>query len=137
MVIKVKGKEYILQQSAIDPSVWIILRGGLLPKGGGRPLHPSFNPEEAESGAYGYLVTYVDDFLIMAPDDTIDQLSAVIAAKWKITEKPKVTFGSGGSVEYLSVNITATEKGFLLDQTVYTRDLLAKWSMEECRPSAH
>ena len=68
MVSKLKGQQYILQQSAIDPSVWVILRGGLLPNGGGRPQHPSYNSEEAESGAYGYLVTYVDDFLILGPD---------------------------------------------------------------------
>ena len=36
-------------------------------------------------------------------------------------------------MEYISVNITATPSGFSLDQTVYTADLLSKWSMRECK----
>ena len=36
-------------------------------------------------------------------------------------------------MEYLSVNSTATPSGYFLGQTVYTKDLLSKWSMDECR----
>ena len=87
-------------------------------EGVGRALRSNFDPEVAESGAYGYLATYVDDFLILGPDPIIDNAKGVFEAKWKITEKPTVAYGSGCSVEYLSVNITAQDTGFFLDQTV-------------------
>ena len=45
-----------------------------------------------------------------------------------------MAYGSGRSVEYLSVHIPALDTGFFLDQTVYTKDFLSKWSMDECRP---
>ena len=79
------------------------------------------------------MVTYVDDFLILAPDAFLDKVNGAIESKWRITEKPTVHYGSGISVEYLSVNITAVKDGFFLEQSVYTQDLLAKWSMAECR----
>ena len=44
-----------------------------------------------------------------------------------------VAFGSGGSVEYLSVEIRALPDGWLLTQAAYTQDLLQKWSMTERR----
>ena len=147
MSFKVDGKTYVFVQSAIDPSVWMIVRGdkvkagklgsagsgGYVSKDAGRPLHAHFDPEVAESQCIGFLVTYVDDFLILASDPVIEQVRGVIEAKWRITEKPTVSYGSGCSVEYLSVNITALEHGYFLDQAVYCNDLLAKWSMDECR----
>ena len=40
-----------------------------------------------------------------------------------------------GSVEHLSVHITAEKSGWFLDQGAYCQDLPAKWSMAECRAS--
>ena len=54
--------------------------------------------------------------------------------KWKITDKPGVSSGSDGSVEYLSVDIVAMPDGYSLNQAVYTRDLLQKRGMTACRP---
>ena len=99
----------------------------------GRALRSSFNTEVAESVAYGYLVTYVGDFLILGPGPIIDNVKGVIEARWNITDKPAVACGSGCSVEYLSVHITALDTGCCLDQPVYTNDRLSKWIMDECR----
>ena len=44
------------------------------------------------------MVTYVDDFLILAPDAVINSVAGVIEKKWKITQKPTVAYGSGCSV---------------------------------------
>ena len=63
----------------------------------------------------------------------IDAVRDKLRETWQITDKPTVNFGSGLSVEYLSVNITAEQNGWFLDQGVYCQDLLAKWSMSECR----
>ena len=138
MSFKVDGKPHVFVQSAIDPSVLMIVRwgkgnnvskgvgsGGIVSEDAGRPLHARFDPEVAESQCFGYLATYVDDFQILASDPVIEQVRGVIEAKWRITEKPTVSFGSGSSVEYLSVNITALEHGYFPDQAVYCADLLA------------
>ena len=80
-----------------------------------------------------YLITYVDDFLILGPAPLIDKVTEVFKGQWKVTDKPSVSYESGNSVEYLSVNSTATPSGYFLDQTAYTKDLLSKWIMDECR----
>jgi len=134
MQIKVKGQTYVFEQSAIDPSVWLIVRGALDKAGVGRPTHRTGTSEGVESGSFGYIVVYVDDFLIVGSDPFIDAATTVIKAKWKITDKPTLKCGSGKSVEYLSVDICAVTGGCYLSQSVYTRDMLAKWSMDECRP---
>ena len=128
MTLKLHGKTYHFRQSVIDPSVWIIERSGIVAEAAG-----SGGTATADSAVIGFLVTYVDDSLILGADPVIGAVTNVIRAQWKITEKPTVSIASGNSVEYLSVNITATPSGYFLDQTVYTKDLLSKWSMDECR----
>ena len=126
MTFNYNGKEHRFVQSVIDPSVWIIQRVGFVANAAG-------SGSTGVDEAVGYLITYVDDFLILGADPLIDKVTDVIRGQWKITEKPTVSIASGNSVEYLSVNITATPSGYFLDQTVYTKDLLSKWSMDECR----
>ena len=101
MQIVVKGKTYVLVQSHIDPSVWSIVRGsvasegagsangrgaskgagapGSASKGAGRPLREALSPEIADSAAFGYLVTYVGDFLIASDDPFIDAARDLLA----------------------------------------------------------
>ena len=80
----------------------------------------------------GWVVVY--DFAIVASDPVIDLVRDVIAKKWRITDKPTISFGSGQKVEYLSVEVHALPEGYFLTQDTYTEDLLRKWSMDECRP---
>ena len=80
---------------------------------------------------------YVDDFAITGHDKAIEAVAAAVKAKWRITEQPTVKFGSWQSTQYLSVDIVAEATGFFLSQAVYTRDLLEKWGMSECRALAH
>ena len=99
MTIIVKGKKYMFQQSHIDPSVWVIVRsaGDIVPKGAGprrpadeeaTPLHDTFSSDHTESAAFGYIVIYVGDFLIISDDPFIDAVRDKLQAKWKITDKP-------------------------------------------------
>ena len=57
-----------------------------------------------------------------------------IENKWKISARDLVPFGSGRSVEYLSVEVSAAKDGWTLSQQTYCDDLLSKWSMQDCRP---
>ena len=94
MSFKIKGKSFVFKQSAIDPSVWVIVRGDIAPgiasegagsgstsEGVGRALHSNFDPQVAESGVYSYLATYVNDVLILGPDPIIDNVKGEVEAK--------------------------------------------------------
>ena len=61
----------------------------------------------------------MDDFLIVSDNPFCDAVRDKLIETWKITDKPTVNFGSGLSIEYLSVYITAGEPGWFLDQSVY------------------
>ena len=74
------------------------------------------------------------DFLTVGNDETINAATDVIKNRWKVSEKDTLNYGSGLSVEYLSVNVQALPQGFFLSQAVYTTDLLEKWSMAERKP---
>ena len=69
---------------------------------------------------WGWIIVYVDDFAIVSSDP--------------VSDKPIVPFGSGKTVEYLSVEVEAVSDGWLLGQKTYCADLLTQWSMQECRP---
>ena len=122
------GEVHHLRQSHIDPSVWTIVKGAIAPEGAGRPERNA-KPEDV----VGYLVVYVDDFLILGLPKTIDAVTVAIKSVGKITDNPTLKWGSGLTVEYLSVEIAAVENGWHLSQATYCKDLLAKWGMEECR----
>ena len=74
------------------------------------------------------------DFAILSSDPVSDLVNKAIEEKWKVSDKPIVPFGSGKTVEYLSVEIEAVSDGWLLGQKTYCADLLTKLSMQDCRP---
>ena len=74
--------------------------------------------EAVGSEAVGYIVAYVDDFLIVGADPFIDAAAARINEKWKIAGKPTLQLGGGKSVEYLSDDIAAEAAGYFLSQPV-------------------
>ena len=84
----------------------------------------------------GWIIVCVDDFAIVADDSVSNLVKEAIEKKWQISDKPLVPFGSGRTVEYLSVEITAAADGWQLSQGTYCDDLLTKWSMQDCRPIA-
>ena len=133
MTIIHNGVNHIFLQSHIDPSVWSIVPGDLDEQGNGRPTSCSNPAKAGVTQVVGWIVVYVDDFMIVGSNPVIDAATSAIKAKWRITDKPTVNFGSNESVEYLSVDIKAVPTGYCLSQPAYTSDLLAKWSMGECR----
>ena len=60
----------------------------------------------------GWIIVYVDDFAIVADDSVSNLVNDAIEKKWQISDKPLVPFGSGRTVEYLSVDITAAADGW-------------------------
>ena len=59
-----------------------------------------------------------------------------IEAKWQISDKPLVPFGSKKTVEYLSVERTTASDGWQLSQLTDCDDILTKWPMQACRSIA-
>ena len=131
MKITYTGKNYHFRQSVIDPSVWTIIPGD--PPAHGSPIAPEGVGSPHVSGGR---IVYVDDFAIVSDEAVSELVNQAIESKWTISTKPLVPFGSGQTVEYLSVEITAAKDGWLLSQITYCDDLLTKWSMQECRPVA-
>ena len=115
-----------LRQSHIDQSVWSsIVPGSPTPQG-------VWNPK-TDVPAVGWVVVYVDDFLIVGDNPTIEATTEAINNRWKVSEKPTLQYGSNLSVEYLSVDVKATPQGLFLPRPVYTADLLKKWSVQDCK----
>ena len=106
MTFKYQNKEYRFKPRAIDPSVWAIERSDFVAEAAG-----SGSAAASYSAAIGFLATYVDDCLILSSDPVVEAATNVIRAQWEITDKPTVSFGSGASVDHISVNITANPPG--------------------------
>ena len=115
-----------MRQSHIDPSVWSVVPGPPTPQGVWEPVDGVT--------AIGWVVVYVDDYLVVGSDLVIDSVTETIKAKWQTSEQPTLQYGSNASVAYLSVDVKATPEGFFLSQPSYTEELLEKWSMQECNP---
>ena len=91
MKVIIDGVEHSFIQFHIDQSVWSIVRGAPTPQG---VLHPS-----GDAPAVGWVVVYVDDFLVVGSDGTIDATTETLTDRWKISEKPTIQYGSSCSVE--------------------------------------
>ena len=130
MSITHEGQQCHFRQSTIDPSIWSIIPGAP-PKHGS-----SIVAQAAGTSVLGWIIVYVDDFAIVASDAVSELVKQAIEKKWKISVKDIVPFGSGRSVEYLSVEVSAAKDGWTLSQQTYCDDLLSKWSMQDCRPIA-
>ena len=102
------------------------------PPRGGRPLHEAFSPVEAESAAFGYLVIYVDDFLVVSSDPFIYAARGALLSKWKVTDKPTIQYGSGLCITPLCQQHRRAW-WVLPGPRVCSNGLLCKWSMDERR----
>ena len=97
---KLPEGEVCFVQSEVDGSLWYILVGG------------------RRAGA---IVCYVDDLLIAGESLVAKEAAQMIARKWKCTEPQwdEVTFNG--------FEIARSDKGMLLKQDSYTKDLLARY----------
>ncbi|CAE7359300.1 RE1 [Symbiodinium sp. CCMP2592] len=100
-----------LEQGQSDPSVWRIMRGQQLS---------------------GYLVTYVDDFLIVS-----DRATAVGLHQWLLEGAGWQTDGlseakPGSPIRFLGMQLSGFEDGhFSLDQEAYVDELIRSYNLPE------
>ena len=90
---------------------------------------------------YGYLLTYVDDFLVVGPLHVRKAIEEEISRFWKIRIEGQVKQydkqNPEASLTFLSTVIRShpTQGGFTMSQEAFVRDVLKTWEMTDCKPS--
>ena len=107
-----QGHQFRLRQSTADGAVWSIV--------------------DSAGNVCGYVLTYVDDFLILGPSSVVSATRSALGGLWRTSSQPQVGPGSPGVVRYLSIDIAVkVDSTITLSQHSYTEDLLEKWGMEK------
>ena len=105
---------YRLEQSDADPSVWNVRC-------------------EATGTLHGYVLTYVDDFMLIGTDATVEGVRCALRSLWTTSDQPTISRTSPGKVKYLSIGVEYRSDGSItLPQQAYTQELLEKWGMKDC-----
>ena len=113
--------------SSIDVALWILVQD---------------NDEEWDHNRtpYGFLLTYVDDFMVVGPPNVRIAIEEEISRIWEIKVTGSVNqFNAANldaSVTFLSTTIRShpTLGGFTMSQEEFIRDMLKTWEMSDCRP---
>ncbi|HEY0651630.1 MAG TPA: reverse transcriptase domain-containing protein, partial [Chryseosolibacter sp.] len=79
-----------------------------------------------------YLGTYVDDLIILAPEDTTNKIEQMLNEKFE-TQRSEF--------DYLGVSITSSDEGFKLSHFKlsherYAKEMLERFGMENCNPKS-
>ena len=113
--VYVDNDTYRLQQSDADPSVWNVRC-------------------ETTDALCGYVLTYVDDFMLIGSDAVVQGLRQALSSLWTTSDQPTISRTSPGKVKYLSIDVEYRSDGSItLTQHAYTRELLEKWGMKDCK----
>ena len=111
-----QGETLRLKQSDVDPSVWLVT--------------PEKEPRvESERRLMGIVLTYVDDYIYFSHSELCDKIEDHLARIWKVSAQPRLVYGKGGDLKYLSMTIRGRSDGYLLHQLEYTTDLIEKWGL--------
>ncbi|CAK0858473.1 unnamed protein product [Prorocentrum cordatum] len=114
LVVDIGGEPHVLRQSTADPAVWAVV-----PQQGG--------------DVDGYVLAYVDDFLMMGSDSAVIALRDQLGKLWRTSSQPIVSRSAPGTLRHLSIDIELRADGTLtLGQRRYTEELLEKWGMLHC-----
>ena len=115
VTVYIDNHTYRLVQSDADPAVWNIVG-------------------ETEWLIQGYVLTYVDDFMIIGSDATVEGVRTALRSLWTTSDQPTISRTSPGKVKYLSIDVEYRSDGSItLSQHAYTRELLEKWGMKDCK----
>ena len=107
-------------QSSIDVALWILVDD----------IEEDFDHKR---NTYGYLLTCVDDFLVVGPLHVRNAIEEEISRTWKIkVEGHANQFDNqnpGASLTFLSTVIRSHPKqgGFTMSQEAFIRDVLKTW----------
>ena len=91
---------------------------------------------------YGYLLTYVDDCLLIGPRHVRNAIEEEISRLWKIRIEGQVNQldakNPEASLTFLSTVIRSHPNHglFTMSQEAYVRDVLKTWELTDCRPLA-
>merc|ERR1712240_217341 len=113
-------------QSSIDVALWVIIEDVMQDFGHKRKT-------------YGYLLTYVDDFLLIGPLNIRNAIEEEISKIWKIKVEGSVNqydeANPEASLTFLSTVIRSHPifGGFTMSQEAFVRDVLKTWEMTNCR----
>ena len=127
MHFQIRNQQLRAMQSSIDVALWILVDN----------VDKDFDHKRR---TYGYLLTYVDDFLIVAPRHVRKAIEEEISRFWKIRiEGEVVQFDKQNpeaSLTFLSTVIRShpTRGGFTMSQEAFIRDVLKTWEMTDCKP---
>ena len=116
-----------LMQSSIDVALWTVVED---------------TEEEWDHNRtpYGFVLTYVDDFLVVGPRDVRNAIEEEISKIWQIKVTGDINQfdpdNFDASLTFLSTTIRShpTHGGFSMTQEEFTRDVLKTWEMSDCRP---
>merc|ERR1711867_121277 len=127
MRFKIRHKELKAMKSSIDVALWIVVE----------IQDENFDHKRK---TYGYLLTYVDDFLLVGPAHVRKAIEEEISRFWKIRVEGEVKQfdkkNPEASLTFLSTDIRShpTLGGFTMTQEAFVRDTLKTWELSECRP---
>ena len=116
----------MLDQSSIDVALWIVIEDN------GEEFDHKKVPQ-------GYLLTYVDDFLVVGCKNVRNAIEEEISRIWTITVPGDIDQFEKNlekSVTFLSSTIRShpTLGAFTMSQEEFIRDVLSTWEMLDCRP---
>ena len=114
----VKGKNYKLKRSHVDTSLWCI-------------VDKEEPQQESRRKVYGYILTYVDDYLYTAEDAFMPQIEAFVKELWTVSLQPVLHYGTTGVLTYLAFTIEGRCDGYCVHQQAYIHDLIEKWGMKD------
>ena len=111
-------------QSSIDVALWMLVDD----------VNEDFDHRRE---VYAYVLTYVDDFLVVGPTHVRNAIEEEISRTWKI----KVTGDFNqfdipdpeASLTFLSTTIRS-HPTLTMTQEAFIRDVLKTWEMSECKP---
>lgn len=74
-----------------------------------------------------YIVSYVDDLLVLGPDDSLAKTKTGMSKILSVTDL-------GACKHFLGINIDYRQDGLLLSQSAYNKRVLATANMLDCKP---
>ena len=128
MRFKVGKKVLRAIQYSIDVALWILVEN----------VEEDFDHKRS---TFGYMLTYVDDFLMVGPDDVRNAIEEEISKIWKykmgFTVKQFDKKNLGASLTFLSTIIRSHPKygGYTMSQELFIIDTLKQWDMLNSRPA--
>ena len=121
---KVKSEVYVVQRSGIDSDLWLIKKD------------PCRASPRTDTKPVGFLIVYVDDFLVLGARVILDAMLATLSTTWECGSLQTVRSGSGESLQFLGLNICLEKSGSIwIDQKQFALDLLDKWKMKDANPT--